>query len=132
MKAITSIFLFFAIIAPQLALADDLVITQGDTVTFQLTAFDDDDTEHDLTGASFTTTLKGQGGALVTVADSAHTEDPDQATNPGEFTMSLTAAQTLALSTGTGKEILTKVTQGSNIRYYRSSSLTVKPNVPAQ
>lgn len=114
------------------ARAEELVVTQGDTVTFQLVAMDDDDTEHDLSGATFTSYFKGIAGALVTVSDSAHTEAADQTADPGEFTLTLTAAQTAALAPGKNKEILTKVTQGGNIRHFRSSILTVLPAVPAQ
>lgn len=130
MKNVISILFFLLLAAP--SFAADLVVTQGDTITFQLVAMGDDDSYHDLTGASFVTTLKGVGGAIVSISDSAHTEAANQVTDPGEFTLSLTAAQTALLQPGKGKEILTKVTQGGNIRHFRASILTVLPAVPAQ
>lgn len=123
--------LFAALLLSVPAFATGLVITQGDTPTFTFYAETGEGERIDLTGATFSTDIKGALGALVTVPNSQHTADPDQEENPGKFTMTMTAVQTAACSASDKKDIITKITQGTNVIYVHGTSiLTVKANVP--
>lgn len=110
-----------------------ITISQGDTVTLQLTAANGDGVEVDLTGATFTTQIRSPNGVLLTIPNADHTADPDQVANTGEFTISLTSAQTKALELGRDKEIVTKIVQGgSTIHYHAENILTVLNNFPVK
>lgn len=110
-----------------------LKVTQGDTITFQLTALLGNGLPYDLTGATFTTLIKGPNGIVVSFPNSQHTANPDQTANKGKYTLALTADNTDSLGLGINKEIITKVTQGSNIvQFHGNGILTVLAKVPVQ
>lgn len=110
-----------------------LKVTQGDTPTFQLTAQLGSGIPYDLTGAVFTTVMKGPNGIVVAFPNSQHTANPNQTTNKGQFTLALTAVDTNSLGIGQYKEIITKVVQGSVVtQFHGNGILTVLPAVPVQ
>lgn len=113
--------------------AATVTITQGDTPTITLTAQTGSGTNFDLTGATFQTQILGPNGTIATFANSKHTADPDQTTNTGKFTLTLTAADTALIGVGVDREIVTKVTQGSSVTYFHGVKvLTVLPNKPVR
>lgn len=106
--------------------------TQGDTVTIEFYAEDSNGLRIDLSGATFSTQIKGYRGSIVTIDNSSHTADPDQVTNKGKFTVSLTSAQTLLMDSGDKKDIVTKIVQGaSTIHYHGKGILEIFKNYPA-
>lgn len=108
-----------------------LMITQGDTVTFNFTA-KNAGLPVDLTGAVFTTTIRGPGGVVRTFPNGQHTANPNQTAHKGEFTLALTALDTASLVVASGLEILTKIVIGSATVYFHGDGiLTVQANVPA-
>jgi len=108
-----------------------LTITQGDTVTFNLTA-KNAGLPVDLTGAVFTTTMRGPGGLVRTFPNGQHTANPNQTTHKGEFTLALSAADTASLVVFSGLEVLTKIVIGAATVYFHGPDiLTVLANVPA-
>ena len=108
-----------------------LKITQGDTVTFNLTAQNGNNIPFDLTGAVFTSQIKGPGGTVVVIPDAQHVANPDQNTYTGKYTMALTSLNTLACDIGEDMAIITKVVQGvSTIYFHGTNILTVLANVP--
>ncbi len=108
-----------------------LTITQGDTVTFNLTA-KNAGVAVDLTGAVFTTTIRGPGGVVRSFGNSQHTANPNQTAHRGEFTLALSAMDTASLVVFSGLEILTKIVIGSATVYFHGPDiLTVLANVPA-
>lgn len=109
-----------------------LIITKGDTAVLQLTATDGDGNPVDLTGATFSTKIKGPSGSDVTFANAKHAADPDQNANKGKFTLSLDATDTESLEASDNKEIVTKVTQGSTVTQFRGVILNVLPAEPQQ
>lgn len=115
------------------ARAASLVVTQGDTVTFNLTASSGDGVLHDLTGATFSTKIIGNGGVVQTFANAKHAAAADQTADRGEFTLTLSASDTASLGVGKDKEIVTIVTQGSNVVYFHARKiLDVLPADPIQ
>lgn len=102
-------------------------ITQGETVILNLTAEVDEDTPFDLTGAVFSTKIRGLENRVVTLADAAHAIVSAAA---GTYTLTLTAANTQALEPGVGKEIVTTVTQGAGVKVFRAEILNVLPPFP--
>jgi hypothetical protein len=99
-----------------------LTITQGDVVTLNLTAINNGVT-FDLTGAIFTTTVRGPGGVIRVFPNSQHTANPNQTTHKGEFQLALSSADTASLVVWEGLEILTKVVIGSAILYFHGRHL---------
>jgi len=109
-----------------------LKISQGDTAVFQLTA-KSAGLPIDLTGAVFVSEIRGPGGEVKLFGNSQHTAAPNQTTNKGQFTLSLSVNDTLSLEVGQGKELITKIVQGANTTYFHGVNiLTVLPNVPVQ
>lgn len=108
-----------------------LRITQGDgSVVFNFTAVNNS-LPVDLTGATFSTQIRGPGGTIKTFPNNQHTANPNQVANKGKFTLTLTKEDTDALALGVGHEVLTKVTISSVVIYYHGPDLlTVQPNVP--
>jgi hypothetical protein len=101
-----------------------LEITQGDSAQLSLTAqVGDDTTAFDLTGATFETKIKKQSGTYQTIPNSQHTADADQITNKGSFTISLLTSDTAKLKLGSGRDIVTKVTQGSEVTYFHGVAI---------
>ncbi len=108
-----------------------LRITQGDgSVVFNFTAVNNS-LPVDLTGATFQTQVRGPGGTLVTFPNNQHVANPDQTTNKGKFTLTLSAANTAAISVAEGHEVVTKITiSGVIIFFHGRDLLTVDANVP--
>ncbi len=94
-------------------------ITQRDAVTLTLRCPD-----HDLTAATLTTSFLNEDGTRLEIANGSHTIS-NQTTNTGEFTVPLTAAQTLLLKLGTSK-VVTKVVQGSVVRQFHGDVIRVR------
>ena len=104
--------------------------TQGDTALLNLNATDGSGNPIDITGAVFTTYIKGANGVIASFPNSQHTivNGPQ-----GQFQLALGAADTTNCGTGAGKEILTQAVQGSSTIYFRGPNLlTVHPPVPVQ
>jgi hypothetical protein len=108
--------------------------TQGDTATLSMIAQDGNGNTINLTGASFSTQIKGNDpGMIAVIPNSQHTPDPDQINNTGQFTMQLLQTDSQACGIGAGKDILTQITIGSTIVFYRGVGiLTVLAPVPLQ
>lgn len=103
-------------------------ITQGESAVLQLTAtVDEDETPHDLTGASFSSTVLGPNGKLVTFGNSKHAI---VVAASGTFTLTLDTADTALIDTGVEKELVVTVTQGSNVKVFRDLLLKVLPARP--
>lgn len=114
--------------------AQPVEFTLGDTVTLTLIATDDSGNGVNLTGYTLQTQVTGPNGVgPVTFPNAQHTL-ANQTTNPGQFTLALTSANTASLQEGPNKQILTEGTDASgNITYFRGVNLlTVYPNVPLQ
>jgi hypothetical protein len=108
-----------------------ITFTQGDTAILNLTAQDGDGNPIDITGATFTTSMVGAGGAIVEFPNSQHTANPDQVNFTGQFTLSLSDTDTPLVNIGFPKDILTLIVIGSSVIYYRGSGiLAVQPPVP--
>lgn len=102
--------------------------TQGDTPTLNMTAQDGDGNPVDISGASFSTQILGPTGALVTIPNSQHTIVLGSA---GTFQIALTALNTQACAVGPNKDVVTQITQGPGVTYFRGQGiLTVQPSVP--
>jgi uncharacterized protein YfaS (alpha-2-macroglobulin family) len=112
-----------------------LDFTQGDDVTLNLIATDDQGNPQNLTGASLSTQILGPNGSgPVTFPNSQHTI-ANQITNPGQFSLTLRNAGSDTTSCGEGpsKQIITQSTVSGNVTYFRGMGLlTVYPNVPTQ
>lgn len=108
-----------------------LRITQGDEVVFNLTAVNAGSTV-DLTGAVFSTSIRGPGGIIVTFPNAQHTANPDQVLHKGQFTLALTASDTASLVVYADLEVLTKILLGGTtpIYFHGMNLLTVQANVP--
>ena len=105
-------------------------ITQGDYAVLQFTATDGNGNPIDLTGATFSTQIKGPNGVIVTFPDSQH-DVPDAP--DGIFTLTLSPTDTASLGEGAGKTVITTITIGGNpVNYNGFNALTVYPNVPLQ
>ena len=110
-----------------------LIITQGDTAIFNLTAKSGDNTLVDLTGAVFTSYILGPLGVVKSFANSQHVANPDQINNRGQFTLTLSVTDTAALAIGEHKEVITKIVIGASTIYFHGVNiLTVLPNIPEQ
>lgn len=112
-----------------------LDFTQGDDVTLELLATDDQNNPIDLTGASLSTQILGANGqGPVTFPNSQHTL-ADQITNPGQFSLALAnaGADTTSCGEGANKQILTTAVISAVSTTYRGNNLlTVYPPVPIQ
>lgn len=105
--------------APPAAAATVLRLTQGDDITLNLKAIAGADGDAvDLTGAVFTTYLKGADGSSVIIDDADHTADADQVTNPGVFTCRVSDTKSALLKIGAKKEIVTKVVIASDTIFF--------------
>lgn len=108
-----------------------LKITQGDNPTFNLTA-ESSGAPVDLTGAVFSTQIRGPGGFVNVFPNSQHTANPVQTgATKGKFTLALTSLNTQALMIWEGLEILTTITiGGSVVSFHGYRILTVTAAVP--
>jgi hypothetical protein len=104
--------------------------TQGDTATLNLTATDGQGNPFNVTGAVFTTFIKGANGVIASFQNSQHTIVNAAL---GQFQLALATTDTVNCGTGPGKEILTRIVQGASTVYFRGPNLlTVNPPVPIQ
>jgi hypothetical protein len=104
--------------------------TQGDTPVLNLTAQTGAGNPFNLTGASFQTQIKGPNGVIATFDNGQHAITSAAG---GTFTLTLASTDSANCGTGPGKDIITQVTQGSSITYFRGMGiLTVFPNTPNQ
>lgn len=91
-------------------MANELKITQGDDVVFNLTAATGSAAAPmDLTGATLTTLIQGRS------YDSAHHAILNQTTNKGQYTLTLSAAETALLKVASAQEIITQCSQGGKM-----------------
>lgn len=108
-----------------------LKISQGDTVVFQFTAKNGMGVPVVLTGAVFTTEIRGPANVVRSFPNGQHTANPDQSAHPGEFTLALSALDTASLALGRDQEIVTKIViDPSTIFFHGFNILTVLQNVP--
>jgi hypothetical protein len=92
--------------------ANSLTVTQGDDVAFNFVALTGpSNTPMSLSGATLTSYIEG-----VTY-DNLHHAIANQGTNPGQFSLFLSASETAALKTGSNLEVITKVVQGGKTFY---------------
>jgi hypothetical protein len=107
--------------------------SQGDNVTINLLATDDNNNPINLTGASFSTQIQGPNiVGPVTFPNGQHTLQ-NQTSFPGCFMLTLTQANTESCGLGANKEILTEVTISGLVTYFRGENLlTVYPAIPTQ
>ena len=93
-----------------------VVIFRGEDPTLTLTATTDGSTGFSLTGATLETRFqkKVQGQELI-LANSAHTIDGDQGSNPGKFKLALTAAQTETLKLGEDLRVVVAATISNKV-----------------
>ena len=104
--------------------------TQSDTAILNLTATDGNGNPVNLTGATFTTLIKGPNGVNVSFPNSQHaiTDAPN-----GQFTLSLATGDTASCGLGRNKDIITQIIIGVSMVYFRGIGiLTVNPPVPLQ
>ena len=107
-----------------------IVFTRGDTAVVTLTANNGQGQPVNITGASFVTQIKGPNGVIASFPNNQHAIT--DAAN-GVFTLSLGSTDTEACGLGNNKEILTQITIGSQITYFRGTGiLQVLPPVPNQ
>lgn len=110
-----------------------LKCTQGDDVTFTLRARTAENTYLDLTGATFSSFVRGIDGSVITIPNVNHTANPDQVNHKGSFTLALTDTITATFGLGTDKDLITKVTiAGADTFFHGTGVLTVLPAVPLQ
>ena len=104
--------------------------TQGDTAVLNLTATDGNGNPFDITAASFITQIKGPNGIIASFPNAQHSIV--SALN-GMFNLTLSSADTVACGLGHHKEIVTRITQGASVIYFRGPNiLIVNPPVPLQ
>lgn len=105
--------------------------TQGDSAILNLTAVDGSGNPIDITGATFTTQIKGPNNTLATFANGQHTIVSGPA---GTFRLALSTTDTLKCGTGTSKAIVTKIVSGPlGTVYFRGTQiLTVFAPQPQQ
>jgi hypothetical protein len=112
-----------------------LEFTQGDDVTLQLLATDDQGNPINLTGASLSTQIMGPNVVgPVTFPNGQHTL-ANQTTNPGQFALALgnAGADTTSCGEGSAKQInTTAVVSGVSTTYRGVNILTVYPAPPSQ
>lgn len=108
-----------------------LRISQGDAVIFRLTAKDGDGLRINLTGATFTTFIKGELGVIQSFPNDQHTVNPNQTTHRGEYELALSVSDTESLAVGNKKDVLTLVELAESTFYLHGNNiLDVLPNVP--
>jgi hypothetical protein len=111
---------------------NQLSFTQGDTPTLTLIATDDQGNPQNLTGATISTQINGANGVGPVVFGNGQHTLANQSTNPGQFTLALTAPNTTACGEGTNKEIISTITIAGVILQYRGNALlNVYLGVPA-
>jgi len=97
------------------------------TITVKTDGTTTGDTGFDLTSATMETRfLKQDGKSELILADGAHTIDADQATNPGKFTLDLTATQTKSLKVGDPLKAIIKATIAAKATKFEIVDLVVK------
>ncbi len=107
-----------------------IVFTQGDTALLSLQATDGSGNPVNISGATFTTLIKGPNGVIASFPNSQHTivSAPD-----GTFTLALSTADTANCGLGDNKEIITKIVISSSTVYFHGpNTLNVLPPVPLQ
>lgn len=110
-----------------------LDFTQGDTPTLVLIATDDQGNPQNLTGASLSTQIQGANSIGPVVFGNGQHTLANQTTNPGQFSLALTASNTNACGEGPNKEIITTATISGVVTSYRGVNiLTVYNAVPIQ
>ena len=112
-------------------MTNTIQFTQGATAVLNLFATNGNGDPVDLTGAVFTTQVKGPNGEIATFDNSQHAIVGSAAN--GNFTLTLSTDDTAECGLGRNKDIITKVVQGASINYYRGISiLEVFPPEPNQ
>lgn len=102
--------------------------TQGDNAILQLTAVDAAGNPVNIAGATFSTQMLGVQGQPVTFGNGQHAIINAAL---GQFTLTLAQVDTENVNIGSNKDIVTAITIGGNVTYYRGSGiLTVNPPVP--
>lgn len=96
-----------------------LVMTQGDSFTFNFQAISNTGVQFNLTGASFSSTMLNTDNSYVVWGNSAHVADPNQTANTGNFT--LVVSSTSNLKVGTARTIITTVTVESDIIQFQGT-----------
>lgn len=102
--------------------------TQGDNATLNLFVQNADGSPVNITGATLTTYMLGPTGAVVPFGNTQHTV----VNGPlGNFQLALAQADTQAVAVGENKDIVTQVSLGGSVIYYRAQGqLQVFPPVP--
>lgn len=118
--------------APALLESTMIYFTQGDgPININLTASLGDGTPVDLTGATFSTQMRGVGNTIVTFANSQHTANPDQVNHKGQFILTLQSIDTPTIGVGFNKNIVTQITiDGATVAYRGNCEVTVFPTPP--
>lgn len=110
-----------------------LIITQGDTALLTLIATDGFNNPIDITGATFTTYVRGIDGTPISFPNSQHTGNPDQVNFRGYFTLALSSINTNSIPTSqpnVPKEVITDIVIGSTTINYRGQILIVLSPTP--
>lgn len=89
-------------------------ITQGDALPLLFRAKHAAN-YHDLTGATLETRIPKNNSQDLVIPNGQHTIDPDQVTNRGKFTVTVTAEQSAQLMASGSLSVVTKITQGGQI-----------------
>lgn len=105
--------------------------TQGDAVVMNLTAVDNNGNAVNITGAEFSTTIKGPNGVYSTFGNSQHAIVN---ASMGEYTLTLSTTDSANCGLGYGKEIVTQITQtsGAPTYFHGKGILAVLAAVPLQ
>ena len=107
-----------------------ITITQGDSALLQLQAVDGNGNPVNITGASFTTLIKGPNGVIASFPNAQHAIV--SAAN-GQFSLALATTDTPNCGLGANKEIITLIVASGNTTYFHGpNQLTVLPAVPLQ
>jgi hypothetical protein len=108
-----------------------LVITQGDTASFKLTAQDGTTgLPYDLTGATLQSWIQG---VSTPFDNSHHVVNPDQVANRGNYILNLSTAETILVNKSASLEIVTQVTKGAQvITFHGKGILQVLSATPGQ
>jgi hypothetical protein len=81
----------------------------------------------------FTTYFLGYQGQVLQYDNAQHTADPDQVTNRGDFTLTLSSSDTALVPAGQYKEVVTKIVLLAKTVYYHGENLlTVLPAKPVR
>ena len=107
-----------------------IIFTQGDTVVMTLNAADGNGNPTDITGATFTSFIRGAGGVVFSFPNSQHAII--DAAN-GVYTLTLASADSANCGIGSNKDILTLIQIGSTqVNFLGKGILQVNPPVPLQ